>query len=387
LTNAPSVPAVFEWRDVQAIADTFCAKKATPLEIVLRLGPKRRSKHFLVSAILLFTPVGFVIKSFYDQIDRAAEAAKPIMQAELGDLWTMIIASAILLFVVLPKALLPSFELVLRPKSSTIVLRGMGFEQERLAGCCNATGRLLWSTFFVDSVGYSVLRRWWQTPLPTAPGVDALGRILAPAQQALADVLERGGGQGEVFDSVDRMLWATVFGEAFVSETELAVLLPTPVWHMVFGWVLPFLLLSGASWLIGQYQAYPDYDLWLLGQRLSGFPPWLPPVAAMLYAVLAAVLADSLIRRAMMVIPKGRKQIELRVGKRVRKAIPIDYDNFALHRGDDIADVGGYIAIKTRGWSGTFGPNGLRVQQMELALLRLLQWAGVQKEREGNRHG
>ena len=379
-------PAVFLWQDVEAVNNAFHASKATPLEVCLRLRPRRRSRHMVISAIGAILAVGFTMRFQYDQIAQAPDVAQLILGPAMEDVWPMLIGFSLLLFVVLPRALLPSFELVLRPGESTVVLRGMGFEQQRLAGFCSASGSLLWSTFRVDSVGYSILRRGWQLPLPTAAGIAALNRMLAPSQAALRDLLASGGGSAEVSDSVGRMLWVTVFGEAFLTENELAVLLPTPNWHMFFGWLVPWGLTTAVDYW---YQAHPPYDYpspAAIGEQLALAPLWLPSLLVILYTAIVGMWADAWIRRAVMVIPRGKQVLELRAGKRVLDTIPIDDRTFSLHCGDDIQEPGSYIGIKAGSFSGTYG-FGASHQDLELALLRLLQWAGLASKTKEGSHG
>jgi hypothetical protein len=297
----------------------------------------------------------------------------------------MILGTSLLFFVVLPRVLLPTFEIVIRPGQRSVVLRGMGFEQERLAGFCSASGRLLWSSFRVDSVGYSVLRRWWQVLLPTTAGIAALNRILAPSQAALRELLTNGGGSDEISDSVGRMLWVTVFGEAFLSENELAVLRPTPIWHMFLGWAAsPLLGYPLLSW----HEKHPlDIvpDPALISAHLSWMPHWFPALLVIAYGSVVAMWADAWIRRAFIVFPKGRQIVELRAGKRVLDTIPIDDRSFSLHYGQDIQEPGSYIGIKAGSFSGTYG-FGSSLQDLKLALVRLMDWAGVDsKAREESR--
>ena len=379
-------PAVFEWNDLEAVRNSFDTREATPTEICLRLRPRRRSRHFIVSAIGAILAVGFTMRFQYDQIAQAPDVAQLILAPAMEDVWPMLIGFSVLLFAVLPRALLPTFELALRPGESTVVLRGMGFEQQRLAGFCSASGRLLWSTFQVDSVGYSILRRWWQLPIPTAAGIAALNRMLAPSQVALRDLLASGGGSAEVSDSVGRMLWVTVFGEAFLTENELAVLLPTPMWHMFFGWIVPWGLTTAVDYW---YQAHPPYDYpspAAIGEHLAVVPLWLPALLVILYTAIVGMWADAWIRRAIMVVPKGQQVLERRAGKRVLDTIPIDDKTFSLHCGDDIQEPGSYIGIKAGSFSGTYG-FGVSLQDLKLALVRLMEWAGLGDHRGEESHG
>jgi hypothetical protein len=380
------MPAVFEWNDLEAVRNTFDTHDATPTEICLRLRPRRRSRHIVISAIGAILAVGFTMRFQYDQIAQAPDVAQLILGPAMEDVWPMLIGFSVLLFVVLPRALLPSFELVLRPGESTVILRGMGFEQQRLAGFCSASGRLLWSTFRVDSVGYSILRRWWQLPIPTTAGVAALNRMLAPSQTALKDLLASGGGGAEVSDSVGRMLWVTVFGEAFLTENELAVLLPTPNWHMFFGWLVPWGLTTAVDYW---YQAHPPYDYptpAAIGEQLAVIPLWFLPALVILYTALVGMRADAWIRRAVMVVPKGQQLLELRAGKRVLDTIPIDERTFSLHYGNDIQEPGSYLGVKTSSWSGMLGLRSSH-QELELALLSLLRWSGLGSTAKEESHG
>jgi len=379
-------PAVFEWNDLEAVRNTFDTRKATPTEICLRLRPRRRSRHFIVTAVMLLTPVGGVMRYLYDQIAQLSDQAQAILSPEIDDAWIMILGASFLFFVVLPRVLLPSFDLVIRPGERTVVLRGMGFEQQRLAGFCSASGRFLRSTFRVDSVGYSILRRWWQLPIPTTAGIAALNKMLAPSQAALKDLLTSGGGSNEVSDSVGRMLWVTVFGEAFLTEKELAVLLPTPTWHIFLGWTgAPLLGLAVDYWHEGHpLDIFPDPAL--IAAHLSWMPPWFPALLVVVYGSAVAMWADAWIRRAVMVLPKGQQVLELRAGKRVLDTIPIDDRTFSLHCGDDIQEPGSYIGIKAGSFSGTYG-FGSSLQDLKLALVRLMEWAGLGDDRSGGNHG
>jgi hypothetical protein len=96
--------------------------------------------------------------------------------------------------------------------------------------------------------------------------------------------------------------------------------------------------------------------------------------------------ADAWIRRAVMVIPKGGQVLELRAGKRVLDTIPIDDRTFSLHCGDDIQEPGSYIGIKAGSFSGTYG-FGASLQDLKLALVRLMEWAGLGDDRNRGSHG
>lgn len=379
-------PAVFDWSDLEAVRNAFDTRAATPTEICLRLRPRRKSRHFVVTAVLLLTPIGGVIRYLYNQIAQLSDQAQAILLPEINDAWIMILGSALLLFVVLPRVLLPTFDLVLRPGESTVVLRGMGFEQQRLAGFCSASGHFLWSTFRVDSVGYSILRRGWQLPIPTTAGIAALNRILTPSQAALRDLLARGAGGSEVSDSVGRMLWVTVFGEAFLSERELALLLPTPTWHIFLGWAGAPLLGLAVDY---GHEGHPLGilpDPGLVAVHLSWMPPWFPALLVIVYGSILAMWADAWIRRAVMVVPKGQQVLKLRVGKRVLKTHAIDDRTFSLHYGEDIQEPGSYIGIKAGSFSGTYG-FGSSLQDLKLALIRLMEWAGVGSTSKEESHG
>jgi len=127
-------PAVFDWNDLEAVRNTFDTRNATPTEICLRLRPQRRSRHIVISAIGAILAVGFTMRFQYDQIAQAPDVAQLILGPAMEDVWPMLIGFAFLLFAVLPRVLLPTFELILHPGESTTILRGMGFEQQRLAG-------------------------------------------------------------------------------------------------------------------------------------------------------------------------------------------------------------------------------------------------------------
>jgi hypothetical protein len=379
-------PAVFDWNDLEAVRNTFATRIATPTEICLRLRPRRRSWHIVIGAIQAILAVGFTMRFQYDQIAQAPDVAQLILGPAMEDVWPMLIGFGILFFVVLPRVLLPTFELVLRPGESTLALRGMGFEQQRLAGFCSASGRLLGATFWVDSVGYSILRRWWQLPSSTTTAVDALNRILAPSQATLKELLASGAGESQASESIGRMLWGKVFGQAFLTEDALAVLLPTPIWNIFLGWIAPWVLTTGIDYW---YQAHPPYGYptpTAIGEHLALVPLWLPSMLVYLYTAAVIMWADAWIRRAVMVIPKGQQFLELRAGRRLLKTIPIDVGTFSLHHGQDIQEPGSYIGIKAGTFSGTYG-FGSSYQELELALLSLLQWAGFGSKANGGSHG
>jgi len=379
-------PAVFDWNDLETVRNTFHTRDATPTEICLRLRPQRRSWHIVVGAIQTVLAVGLLMRFQYDQIAQAPDVAQLILGPAMADVWPMLIGFGILLFVVLPRALLPTFEVVLRPGDIAVTLRGMGFEQQRLAGFCSASGKLLGAAFRVDSIGYSILKRWWQLPSPTATGVAALNRILAPSQAKLRELLGSGGGGEEVSESVGRMLWVTVFGEAFLTEKELAILRPTPIWHMFLGWIAPWgLPVAVGAW----YEAYPVYAYpspAAIGEHLALIPLWLPSVLIYLYTAVVGMWADAWIRRAIVVVPKGKQVLELRAGKRVLKRIPIGDRTFSIHYGEDIQEPGSYIGIKAGLFSGTYG-FGSSLQDLKLALIRLTEWAGVGSKAKEENHG
>jgi hypothetical protein len=69
-------PAVFDWRDLEAVRNTFCAPSSSPTEICLRLRPRRRSRHFIVTALMLLMPIGMVLRCLYTKLRHYPRTSK-----------------------------------------------------------------------------------------------------------------------------------------------------------------------------------------------------------------------------------------------------------------------------------------------------------------------
>jgi hypothetical protein len=382
-----TAPATFSDSDLRAIKRTFYTRKATPEEVCLLLRPRKRSWHTVLTG-LPFTAflaisigIGIGMKAFEPD-----EQFGEILRAEFWGVCLFAFFSVLLIFVLLPDAYLPRFGLVLRPGDKEILMRGFGFEQRRPGGCCSVANRHLWCNFYVDSVRYALVRRWWQFPLPIGRGAAAINRVLEPARNALRDLVASGDGHAEMLRSTDRTLWAMAFGEAFVTENEVVLMLLPPKWYIWLG-TLPAALGAGMltfwygfNWPIsGYYNAAKE-----VVRTISWVPMWLPSAILILYVGLVSVWSDPWFRRALAILPKGKEVIQIRVGKRTLGEFPFGEYTIYVSDGRGLEYVSSYLWVDTLAWTGTKGAEG-RMTEFQTAVMRLRVWTGLISDEEESR--
>jgi hypothetical protein len=386
---------IFSDADLRAIKRTFLTRKATPEEVCLVVQPRRLSAHMLT---LLFPFVGILAIGFWLSIaPRIFEIT--VESGSLYELRDVLVdrfwaASAIVLlllvvsFVLVPLAFLPRFEITVRPGSHVVTMRGLGVEQERLASCCLVINHYLWCTFSVDRIGYSLLRRWWQLPWPILKGATALERTFAPARAALSALVACGKGQEEMMDSARRFLWARSFGEAFLTGSEVVVVLPPAGWFVWPG------ALVGAGGLGSGILFWHAFHSLVWGHdgadgslvwELSRVPIWAPSAIAILYTACVSLWADPWFRRAVAVIPRGLQRIRIQVGKRVRGEVW--FHDWTIYVSDNRGSESmlDYLHVDTRFWSGTKWAR--RLEEFSLAEQELKKWAGLSAPAEGDQRG
>jgi hypothetical protein len=373
-----STIATFSGKELRAIKRTFYTRKATPDEVCLVVRPRKRSWHmivmpFLPGAVLpwlVWYPLGKHVLSPWS--DRAIGAAL------LTEFWAasgFVALLTLLLFVLLPCAYLPLFEVTIRPADSVVRMRGFGFEQNRPVAFCSIANHHLWCTLSVDRVGYRVTRRWWQTPLLIRAGSAAIARALTPGRASRTALTTSGQGLNETMESDRRFAWVRCFGEAFVTENEAVLILPPPNWHIFpIVFAVPFLAVAAAIWHgfhgpTHTYYTADDKVVW----SLCSIPMWLPSAIIMLYTGLLAIWADPWFRRAVAIIPKGLGRIRIQVGGRVLGETYFFDDSICVsdNRGSEYPD---YLFVSTRYWRGS--KSAWRVDECLKAERALKEWAG-----------
>jgi hypothetical protein len=379
--------ATFSEADLRAIRRTFYARRATPEEVCLVLRPRKRSWHTVLTGLpftaMLAISIGIGIGMKAFQHD---EQFGEILRAEFWGVCLFAFFGVLLVLVLLPDAYLPRFELVLRPGDKDIRMRGFGFEQRRPGGCCSVANRHLWCNFYADSVRYALVRRWWQFLLPIGWGAAALNRVLQPAKEALRDLVASGGGQAEMLRSTDRTLWAMAFGEAFVTENEVVLMLPPPNWYI---WVagVPASLAAGMLMFwhgfkgpISCHRNAADEVICTISQ----VPMWVPSAILILYIGFWAAWADPWFRRALAILPKGKELIQIRVGKRTLGEYPFHEYSIYISDGRGLEYVSSYLWVDTPAWRGTKGAES-RFTEFQTAVMRLQVWTGVIHAEEESR--
>ena len=98
--------------------------------------------------------------------------------------------------------------------------------------------------FLTCAFVHPAVRRWWQTLIPITRAAHVVAGALAPATTALRELVLAGGGHAEMLLSTERMLWARTFGEAFVTEDEVVVMLVPQGW---WAWFASLILIFGGS--------------------------------------------------------------------------------------------------------------------------------------------
>ena len=385
---------IFSDADLRAIRRTFLTRKATPEEVCLVVRPRRLSAH---GVVLLLPFVGVLAMTFAIAIGPHIFRIAPVSDLyDLRDLlldrfWaacTIVILLIVTTFILVPLACLPRFEVSVRPGDQIVVMRGLGFEQERLASCCLVFNRYLWCTFSVDRIGYSLLRRWWQFPWPILKGAAALDRAFAPARAALKALLEGGKGQAEMMDSVRRFVWARSFGEAFLTGNDVVVVLPPAGWFVWPGAVVGCVGLGMGTFFwhefVGPVWGYNAADGSLVW-KLSRIPMWLPSAIAIVYTAFVSLWADPWFRRAVAVVPRGLKRIRIQVGKRVRGESWFYDWSICVSDNRGSESMLDYLHVDTRFWSGTKWAR--RPEEFSVAEQQLKEWAGLSAPAEGDKRG
>jgi hypothetical protein len=359
--------------DLRAIKRTFYTRTATPNEVCLELRPRKRCWHLVMTglfeAVMVTTAVGILM------------APKMLGRHELGDVletefWATCLfigCGFLLVFVLLPDACLPRFELVLRSDSNHVLLRGFGVEQRAHGGCCSVGNRYLWCNFYVDGVRYALVRRWWQLPLPVLRGASALRGPLTRAKALLDSVRSSAEGRQELRRSADRRLYVKVFGEALFSDSEAVLVLPPAAWYIWIGMV--GCALVGCMAIIFGHAFYSPIGYYTVGDHFVPYvkwmPMWLPTAILLLCTAIAAYWADPWFRRAVLVLPKGEQSIRVQVGGRT-----VGEGSFGAYTICLDDDEGSYFFMNTRYWSGSKS-TAFREGACSDAIERLHIWTGL----------
>ncbi len=381
-----SEAATFSDAELRAIRRTFYTRKATPEEVCLVVRPTRRSWHMARYPIALVVVLGLnVVLGLREKVFSSGQPEfQDILVSEFWGTCCAITLLVLLVFYLLPGAYPPRFELVLRPGGGDVTMRGFGFAQTRPASCCSIANRHLWCSFYVDTIRYAMLRRWWQLLLPPGQGAAAVAAVLAPARAALRALLASGGGQSEMSLSASRTLWANAFGEALVTDNEVVLMLPPAGWSVWIGAVIGCVL-GGTGVLLWQgwhslVWGYYTPDMQVV-KGLSSIPMWLPSAIVILYTGLVCMWADPWFRRAVAVVPKGQARIRIQIGKRAVGEFPFWIDSIFVGDGRGHETVSSYLWVRTPAWTGTKGAEP-RFEEHVTAVWRLKSWAGVSTEEE-----
>jgi hypothetical protein len=378
--------ATFSDAELRAIRRTFYTRKATPEEVYLVVRPTRRSWHMarMPIALIVVLAINVVLNLRGKVFSSGLPEFEDILVPEFWGTCCAITLLVLLVFYLLPGAYPPRFELVLRPGGGDVTMRGFGFAQTRPASCCCIANRHLWCSFYVDTIRYAMLRRWWQLLLPPGQGAAAVAGVLAPAQAALRALLASGGGQSEMFLSASRTLWAKAFGEALVTENEVVLILPPAGWSLWIGAVIGgalggtgVLLWQGWHSLIWGYYT-PDMQV---VKGLSSIPMWLPSALVILYTGFVCMWADPWFRRAVAVVPKGQAKIRIQIGRRTIGEFPFWSYSIFVSDGRGHETVSSYLWVRTPAWTGTKGAEP-HFEEHVTAVWRLKSWAGVSTEEE-----
>jgi hypothetical protein len=372
-----STTATFSEADLRAIRRTFLTRKATPEEIRLVLRPKQRSWQMLKMAwwnpVFLALPMWPVARHVLMDIEHFGGRLVP-------DFWAtccLLILLHVLTYVLLPGAFVARFELVLHPGNINLGMAGLGFEQRRHAGCCAIVNRRLWCNFLVEMIPYALLRRWWQLPLPLGAGAAAIERILKPANQALRDSLQAGGSRAALMGTSRRTLLAKAFGEAIVTDNEIVLLLPP-----AGGWFLIGSLLGVCggywaamlwTWLNEPWITRHD-ELGRFICELRGTPLWLPAAIAFLITAIFFLLADPWVRRALAVVPRGQRLLQIWKGGRARGEYPWEENHIYIADWRNHETLASQLYVKTRAWSG-WKPAQRHFDEYTMAMYALDAWA------------
>jgi hypothetical protein len=370
--------ASFSEAELRAIRRTFLTRKATPEEIRLVLRPKQRSWQMVRMGFVVPLLMGFPVWMVAREVFKDVEQIKGLAVADFWAGLCLLALLHVLIFGLLPAVYVARFELILRPGKLYVEMSGLGFEQRRHAGCCAIVNRRLWCDFTVDSVPYELLRRWWQLPLPMGKGAAAIAQMLKTANLALHDSLEAGGSRSAILDTSRRKLLAQAFGEAITTDNEVVLLLPPAT-----SWLLVGGLLGGALgatvagiwdayhglW-VGQYVSGPQVVLW----NLRAMPIWLPTLAAYFLTAVPCLLADPWVRRALAVVPRGQRLLQIWKGGRARGEYPWEENHIYIADWRNHETLASQLYVKTRAWSG-WKPAQHHFEEYTMAMYALDAWA------------
>jgi hypothetical protein len=368
----------FAKEDLIAIKRAFRTSKATPEEVRLLVRPLRIDViRWALMASLAILSAGSM-SMFYRSIQSSDEAVRSVVSPIWWNALLLIFGTFLMVFFILPRALSPMIEVVVRPGAKSVTLRGFGVEQEWPAHLCSAEVSKIRCSFKIDSDWYRIGRRFWQLGFSSSIPCDAINEAFAPARIAMFEAIRGGGGQRSVSPMLQRHNWHAIFSEAFVAETEMVFLLPSTGWQFYFGTVIPF----GASFVAMAWDIthQPNFekDLEVILAHIRSFPLWLPSVLVLLYTGLVGYLANPWNLRAVAIIPRGQGRIVIRVGKRVLGDFPILDSTFTVSSSQyDIFQPDIILGIHTPAWSGKEG-TGLRTEDdLFAAIADLRAFAGV----------
>jgi len=366
--------------DLTAITRAFRTSKATPEEVRLLVRPLRGSGHRLVTKIVFATALFGSVWGYHHTIATADPPAQAVLFPAWWTAFLLVLGTYLMIFFILPRIGLPSFEVVVRPGAKTVIVRGFGFERELPACLCSFELGKLGCTFKIEwsRSSYRVRRKWWQPWFPAAVPCDALNEAFTQARIDMVEVVATDSDPSKMVPPVRQNNWRAFLKEAFVTENEIAFLLPPPNWHYYFGTIISW----GAAVVadIWDWTHLPDVekDVEVIASHLHAFPLWLPTMLALLYAGTVDYLADPWMRRAMAIVPKGQGCIVIRVGKRILGKFPIDASTFKTFSEQyDIYQPTVFLQVNTPAWSGHQGTGLSTEDELAASLDDLRAFAGV----------
>jgi hypothetical protein len=368
----------FAKEDLTAIKRAFRTSKAMPEEVCLLVRPLRIDVVRWALMLTLLILSGGSMSMFYHSIQGSDEAVRSVVSPIWWNAFLLILGTFFMVFLILPRAFSPMFEVVVRPGSQTVVLRGFGVEQEWSAHLCSAEVGKIRCSFKIDSDWYRIGRRSWQLAFSPAIPCDAINEAFAPARIAMVEAIKARGGRESASPKSQVHDWRGILTEPFVTETELVFLLPATGWQFYFGTLIPYCAsFVATAWDI-THQPNFEKDLDVILAHLHSFPLWLPSVLVLLYTGLIGYLADPWNLQAVAIIPRGQGRIVIRVGKRILGDFPILDSTFTVSSAQyDIFQPDVILGIHTPAWSGKEG-TGLRTEdELFAALANLRAFAGV----------
>jgi hypothetical protein len=244
------------------------------------------------------------------------------------------------------------------------------------------------ANFYVDTIRYTLVRRWWQTLIPITRAAHVVAGALAPATTDLRELLLRGGGHAEMLLSTERMLWAKAFGEAFVTDNEVVVMLLPKMWY---GWAVGLIVMVTSSLTILYWRFYPSTYCFYATKdvvvcNISAIPLWLPSVLFTLCMAAVCYWVDPWFRRAVAVIPKGQRRIRIRVGRRSLGEFPFLGDLTIWVSDGKGTEMLSCLWVRTPAWKGTTSAES-NFKEFVVAVAQLQRWAGLDFGSEGDFHG